>query len=53
MTRRAEARRSVAMTVAPDNWGTPVSTAQVEDEKFYQDFFAKVDKSLFIEKEKI
>ena len=34
-----------------DNFGSPVQTFQVEDPKYYQDFFAKVDKSIFLEKE--
>ena len=36
-----------------DNFALPVQTVQVEDEIYYRDFFAKVDKSLFIEKERL
>jgi hypothetical protein len=36
-----------------DNTGRVLSVEQVQDEKFYQDFFSKVDKGIFIEKEKI
>ena len=36
-----------------DNFGSPVSASMVEDAMFYQDFFAKMDKSLFIERERI
>ncbi len=36
-----------------DNAGRIVSVKQVQDEKYYQDFFSKVDKGIFIEKEKI
>lgn len=34
-----------------DNFGGPVHSAAVSGEKFYQDFFAKVDKSIFLERE--
>jgi len=36
-----------------DNAGRVVKVEQVQDEKYYQDFFSKVDKGIFIEKEKI
>jgi len=36
-----------------NNKGEVVEVAQIEDEKYYQDFFAKVDKGIFIEKEGI
>ncbi|HEY7535300.1 MAG TPA: hypothetical protein VH878_05085 [Thermodesulfobacteriota bacterium] len=36
-----------------DNTGRVISVEQVQDEKYYQDFFSKVDKGIFIEKEKI
>jgi hypothetical protein len=36
-----------------DNAGRVLSVEQVQDEKFYQDFFSKVDKGIFIEKERI
>ncbi|MCB0319405.1 MAG: hypothetical protein KDD60_00685 [Bdellovibrionales bacterium] len=45
--------RMIFQTKVVDNFGSPVSAAQIEDEAFYQNFFAKVDKSLFIEKEKL
>jgi len=34
-----------------DNFGHPVETKAVDDPNFYRDFFYKVDKSLFIEKQ--
>lgn len=33
-----------------DNKGNTVSVSEVNDMKFYQDFFAKVDKSIFLQK---
>lgn len=36
-----------------DNHGGIVEVKQIEDEKYYQDFFAKVDKGIFIQKEKL
>jgi len=36
-----------------DNLGKVVKVEQVEDEKFYQEFFSKVDKSIFLAKEKV
>lgn len=36
-----------------DNLGGTLSVKQIEDGKFYQDFFAKVDKGLFLQKEKL
>jgi len=36
-----------------DNKGGIVEVKQIEDEKYYQDFFSKVDKGIFIQKEKI
>ncbi len=33
-----------------DNKGNTVNVQQVQDMKFYQDFFAKVDKSIFLQK---
>ena len=36
-----------------DNLGVLVKVDQIEDEIFYQEFFAKVDKGIFIQKEKI
>jgi len=34
-----------------DNKGAVLEVEQVEDEKFYQNFFSKVDKGIFIQKE--
>jgi hypothetical protein len=34
-----------------DNQGDPSEVYTVDDQKFYQDFFAKVDKGVFIEKQ--
>jgi len=36
-----------------DNKGVVIKIEQVEDEKFYQEFFSKVDKSIFLCKEKV
>jgi len=36
-----------------DNKGQMLEAKQIQDEKYYQEFFAKVDKSIFIEKEKL
>ncbi len=36
-----------------DNRGNVMEVKQIADEKHYQDFFAKVDKGIFIEKEKL
>ena len=36
-----------------DNKGGVRAVGQIEDEKFYQDFFSKVDKGVFIQKEKL
>lgn len=36
-----------------DNKGNIVKVRQIEDAKYYQDFFSKVDKSIFIQKEKL
>ena len=36
-----------------DNHGDVVSVEQIQDEEFYQNFFAKVDKGIFIGKEKL
>ncbi len=38
---------------AVDNKGDMVTVYQIEDPLFYQDFFAKVDKGIFIAKEKL
>jgi hypothetical protein len=34
-----------------DNQGRAVEVYQVEDPKYYQDFFMKVDKGIFIQKQ--
>jgi hypothetical protein len=36
-----------------DNRGNVVKIQQIQDEQWYQDFFAKVDKGIFIQKEKL
>ena len=36
-----------------DNLGAVMEARAIDDEKFYQDFFAKVDKGIFLQKEKI
>ena len=36
-----------------DNFGAPVDARLLEDYKTYQDFFTKVDKSIFIERERL
>ena len=36
-----------------DNKGGIMKIEQINDEKYYQDFFAKVDKGIFIQKEKL
>jgi len=36
-----------------DNKGGIVEVKQILDEKYYQDFFSKVDKGIFIQKEKL
>ncbi|MEW6675181.1 MAG: hypothetical protein AB1348_04075 [Nitrospirota bacterium] len=36
-----------------DNKGGIVELKQIEDEKYYQEFFSKVDKGIFIQKEKL
>lgn len=36
-----------------DNLGKVVKVEQIEDKKFYQEFFSKVDKSIFLAKEKV
>jgi len=38
---------------AYDNRGDLITLGQIEDEQFYQNFFAKVDKGIFIQKENI
>lgn len=36
-----------------DNRGGTLDVQQIEDESFYREFFAKVDKGIFIQKEKL
>lgn len=36
-----------------DNFGGVMEVGQIDDEKFYQDFFSKVDKGIFLQKEKL
>jgi hypothetical protein len=36
-----------------DSAGQVAKVEQIDDPKFYQEFFAKVDKGLFIQKEKL
>lgn len=36
-----------------DNAGNVMDVRQIDDGKFYEDFFAKVDKGIFIQKEKL
>ncbi|MCB0345774.1 MAG: hypothetical protein KDD66_11700 [Bdellovibrionales bacterium] len=43
--------RAIFQTKVLDNFGGTVSVQQIEDGKFYQEFFAKVDKGVFIEKQ--
>ena len=45
--------RVIFQTKILDNFGNPLRTYQVEDDLYYQDFFTKVDKGIFIEKEKL
>lgn len=42
--------RAIFQIKVLDNFGAPVTVHQVEDPHFYQDFFARVDKSLFLER---
>jgi hypothetical protein len=36
-----------------DNLGAVMGASRIDDPKFYQDFFAKVDKGVFLQKEKL
>lgn len=36
-----------------DNFGATMSIDQIQDPRFYQDFFFKVDKGIFLQKERI
>lgn len=48
--RRSKVRANFQAKIL-DNNGNPVEVSTVDDAKFYQDFFAKVDKSIFIQKQ--
>ena len=43
--------RAVFQTKMIDNFGAPIGVSTIEDPKYYQDFFFKVDKGVFIEKQ--
>jgi hypothetical protein len=45
--------RVIFQTKILDNYGAPLTSHQVSDPFFYQNFFSKMDKSLFIEKEQL
>lgn len=45
--------RAVFQLKVQDNLGGTVSVKQIDDPFFYQQFFAKVDKGIFLEKEKL
>jgi hypothetical protein len=45
--------RAVFQVKVQDNMGGTVSVQQLDDPAFYQDFFAKVDKGIFLEKERL
>jgi ribosomal protein S8 len=36
-----------------DNKGNVIKVGQIEDSKYYQDFFSRVDKGIFLQKEKL
>lgn len=36
-----------------DNFGAPLDARQIEEPNMYQDFFSRVDKSVFIERERL
>jgi hypothetical protein len=36
-----------------DNLGGVRKVGEIKDEKFYQNFFSKVDKAIFLQKEKL
>lgn len=48
--RRSKVRANFQAKIL-DNNGNPVDVSAVDDAKFYQDFFSKVDKSIFIQKQ--
>ncbi|MEO0203132.1 MAG: hypothetical protein ABIL37_05385 [candidate division WOR-3 bacterium] len=43
--------RIVFQTKVLDNKGNIIKVNQIQDSKFYQDFFSKLDKSIFLQKE--
>jgi hypothetical protein len=43
--------RAVFQRRVVDNFGAPSSVQSIQDPRFYQEFFMKIDKSLFIERE--
>ena len=45
--------RVIFQTKTMDNFGAPLGAQQISDPFFYQDFFSKVDKSLYIERERL
>ncbi len=45
--------RMVFQVKVMNNKGQVVEVKQIDDEKYYQEFFAKVDKGIFIQKEKL
>lgn len=45
--------RIIFQVKSMNNVGEVMAVYQVDDEKYYQDFFAKVDKGIFIQKEEI
>lgn len=50
MGRRSKVRANFQARVL-DNVGSPVEVYVIQDPKFYQDFFSKVDKGIFIQKQ--
>lgn len=50
MGRRCKVRANFQAKIL-DNNGNPMSVQPVEDPKFYQDFFVKVDKGIFLQKQ--
>jgi hypothetical protein len=45
--------RVIFQVKSMNNMGEVMVVQQVDDEKYYQDFFAKVDKGIFLQKEEI
>lgn len=48
--RVSKVRANFQVTII-DNAGNPTQVYQIEDAKFYQDFFSKVDKGVFLQRE--